>query len=77
MNHQRFAEEWICAWNSHDLDHILSHYAEDIEISTPMIAMATGGKESTLKGKEAVREYWKNFRNFILSSYSLQRVLIQ
>ncbi|MGG5208472.1 nuclear transport factor 2 family protein [Chryseobacterium sp. MIQD13] len=59
MNHQQFAEEWIRAWNSHDLEEILSHYAEDIEITTPMIVMATGGKESTLKGKEAVREYWR------------------
>jgi hypothetical protein len=59
MNHQTFAEEWIKAWNSHDLDDILSHYSEDIEISTPMIKMATGGKECSLKGKSAVREYWK------------------
>lgn len=59
MNHQKFAEEWISAWNSHDLEDILSHYTQDIEITTPMIVMATGGKESTLKGKDAVREYWK------------------
>ncbi|MFN1215362.1 nuclear transport factor 2 family protein [Chryseobacterium kwangjuense] len=57
MNHQNFAEEWIRAWNSHDLEDILSHYTDDIEITTPMIVMATGGKESTLKGKEAVRQY--------------------
>lgn len=58
MNHQKFAEEWMNAWNSHDLEDILSHYAENIEVTTPMIALATDGKESTLKGKEAVREYW-------------------
>lgn len=59
MNHRNFAEEWIRAWNSHDLEDILSHYTDDIEITTPMIVMATGGKESTLKGKEAVRQYWR------------------
>ncbi|WP_223605994.1 nuclear transport factor 2 family protein [Chryseobacterium sp. OSA05B] len=59
MNHQKFAEEWIRAWNSHDLEDILSHYAEDIEVTTPMISLATGGKESTLKGKTAVRDYWE------------------
>lgn len=59
MNHQNFAEEWIRAWNSHDLEDILSHYTDDIEITTPMIVMATGGKESTLKGEEAVRQYWR------------------
>lgn len=59
MNHQKFAEEWIRVWNSHDIEDILSHYAEDIEVTTPMISLATGGKESILKGKTAVREYWK------------------
>ncbi len=59
MNHQMFAEEWIKDWNSHDLDTILSHYSDDIEIFTPMIKLATGGKENSLKGKSAVREYWK------------------
>jgi maltose-binding protein MalE len=27
----RFALEWIDAWNSHDLNKILSHYSEEIE----------------------------------------------
>ncbi|MEN5306586.1 nuclear transport factor 2 family protein [Chryseobacterium cucumeris] len=59
MNHHEFAQMWINAWNSHDLEDILSHYSDDIEITTPMIALATDGKESSLKGKESVREYWK------------------
>lgn len=28
MNYQKFAEEWIRAWNSHDLDNIVSHLPE-------------------------------------------------
>ena len=32
-----FAEEWITAWNTHDLDRILSHYAEDIVFRSPVI----------------------------------------
>lgn len=59
MNHQEFAKLWVDAWNSHDLEDILSHYSEDIEITTPMIVLAAGGKESSLKGKKAVREYWR------------------
>src|ERR1700723_3107179 len=30
----RFAE-WIAAWNAHDLPRILSHYADDFEMSSP------------------------------------------
>ena len=59
MDHQKFAQTWVNVWNSHNLEDILSHYADDIEITTPMIAMATGGRESSLKGKKAVCEYWR------------------
>lgn len=59
MNLAKFATEWISSWNTHDLNHILTHYAEDIEITTPMIKIATGGTVDSLKGKDEVREYWR------------------
>ncbi|MFN8274822.1 MAG: nuclear transport factor 2 family protein [Flavobacteriaceae bacterium] len=58
MNTQTFAQDWIDAWNSHDMDKILSHYTEDIEITTPMIRIATGVDSDSLKGKPQVAEYW-------------------
>ena len=39
---QDFAQEWIAAWNSHDLDRILSHYAEDVEVTSPLVEMIMG-----------------------------------
>ena len=30
MSPDAFAAEWIAAWNAHDLDRILAHYAEGI-----------------------------------------------
>ena len=27
-----FPDEWIAAWNSHDLDAIMSHYADDVTL---------------------------------------------
>ncbi len=56
---QQFAKIWIEAWNSHDMNAILSHYSEDIEITTPMIKMALGEGDGSLKGKEAVADYWR------------------
>jgi hypothetical protein len=55
---QQFAKEWIEAWNSHDLDRILSHYSEDITMSSPYIAQVTGTESGTLTGKAAIRNYW-------------------
>ncbi|GAB3958660.1 nuclear transport factor 2 family protein [Spirosoma harenae] len=59
MDHYSFADEWIASWNAHDLTAILAHYADDIEIFTPMIKLATGGDQESLVGKEAVRAYWQ------------------
>ncbi|HFK5512108.1 DUF4440 domain-containing protein [Elizabethkingia anophelis] len=56
---QQFAKTWIQAWNSHDMNAILNHYSEDIEITTPMIKMALGEGDGSLKGKEAVADYWR------------------
>ncbi len=53
-----FASEWIESWNSHDLDRILSHYADDVEVTTPMIKVAMGIVDGTVYGKAAARQYW-------------------
>ncbi len=53
-----FAAEWIEAWNSHDLNQILSHYSDDFEMSSPYITQIVGEPSGTLKGKDAVGAYW-------------------
>lgn len=54
-----FAEKWIADWNSHDLDRILAHYSDDVEITSPMIKIATGRNQETIKGKSSVASYWQ------------------
>ncbi|EAU54808.1 nuclear transport factor 2 family protein [Mariprofundus ferrooxydans] len=53
-----FAQEWISAWNSHNLEKILSHYDDDFEMSSPAITKLTGEPSGVLRGKKAVGEYW-------------------
>lgn len=53
-----FANEWIEAWNSHDLERILAHYADDFEMNSPMIVRIVGEPSGTLRGREAVGAYW-------------------
>jgi|SRR5215468_3410934 len=55
---EAFATEWIEAWNSHDLDRILSHYSEAFELSSPFIVAVAGEPSGILKGHAAVRAYW-------------------
>ncbi|MEZ5710383.1 MAG: nuclear transport factor 2 family protein [Blastomonas sp.] len=52
----RFAQQWVAAWNAHDLDAILSHYAEDIVFLSPIAAMTVGN--GRIEGKQALRSYW-------------------
>jgi ketosteroid isomerase-like protein len=55
---ERFAKEWVEAWNAHDLDRVLSHYEDDFEMSSPVIVSMVGEPSGTLRGKPAIRAYW-------------------
>ena len=56
---RRFADSWYAAWNRHDLDAIMAHYAEDIAHSSPFIARYNGDADcKPLKGKAVVRAYF-------------------
>ena len=55
---QDFAHEWISAWNSHDLERILGHYTEDVEVTSPLVEAVLGPGQVTVRGKAALRAYW-------------------
>ncbi len=56
---QTFAEEWVQAFNSHDLDRILSHYHEDVVLVSPIAAQILNDPNGTVRGKEALRAYFQ------------------
>jgi hypothetical protein len=56
---QEFALEWIESWNSHDLDRILSHYADDVEVVSPLVETMLGPGRVSVRGKARLREYWE------------------
>lgn len=53
-----FAAEWIAAWNAHDLERILSHYAEDIVFRSPVVRQRFGKASGEVSGKDELRAYW-------------------
>lgn len=55
---QAFANDWVSAWNAHDLDRILAHYSDDFEMTSPVIVQLLSEASGTLKGKAAVGHYW-------------------
>ncbi|MEX2505640.1 MAG: nuclear transport factor 2 family protein [Pseudohongiellaceae bacterium] len=56
---KEFADEWIAAWNAHDLTRILSHYEDNFEMSSPLIRSLVNEPSGTLKGKAAIGQYWE------------------
>jgi ribosomal protein S18 acetylase RimI-like enzyme len=51
-----FAADWIAAWNRHDLDAILAHYADTVVFTSPFAVRLTG--DGTVRGRDALRAYF-------------------
>ena len=47
-----FSRDWVEAWNSHDLDKILCHYAENFEMNSPVIKQIMNEPTGKLIGKK-------------------------
>ena len=55
---QALAAEWIAAWNAHDLEAILAHYAEDVVLTSPVAARLLNDPSGNVRGKAALRAYF-------------------
>ena len=53
------AGAWAAAWNSHDLDAILAHYDEDVELTSPAAAQLLGRGDGKVVGKAGLRAYFQ------------------
>jgi hypothetical protein len=52
-----FAAEWAQAWNRRDVEAVLTHFHDDVIFSSPTAAGVTGA--SVVRGKDALRAYWR------------------
>lgn len=55
---QSFADRWYAAWNARDVDAIMACYDPAIEHSSPFIKRYNGTDDVSLRGTEAVRDYF-------------------
>ncbi len=55
---QSFAVEWERAWNEHDLEAVLAHFADDVTFTSPVAARVVPESGGVVRGKEALRAYW-------------------
>jgi len=52
------ARQWIDAWNRHDLDAVMAHYAEELEFVSPLVARRLGRADGTIHHKQELRAYF-------------------
>lgn len=55
---RQFADKWIDAWNAHDLERILWHYAVDVVLISPLAARLLPESEGHISGIVAVGHYF-------------------
>ena len=53
-----FADLWIHAWNSRDIEAVLVHYADDVVFTSPTARRFVPKSGGTVRGKDALRSYW-------------------
>lgn len=53
------AQAWIAAWNRHDLDAIIHHYAPNVEFTSPFVRTLTRESSGIIHGRESLKAYFQ------------------
>jgi ketosteroid isomerase-like protein len=53
------AKHWVAAWNAHDLDSIMEHYEDAIELTSPVAARLLGTSDCKVIRKANLRAYFQ------------------
>lgn len=53
-----FSEQWVQAWNAHDVEAVLRHFHDDVVFTSPVAANLLPGTGGVVRGKLALRHYW-------------------
>ena len=71
---ERFARDWVDAWNRRDPEAVLATYADDLSFTSPTAHDVVG--QATVRGKDALRAYWRTALGRIPAlHFTLDRIL--
>lgn len=72
----RLARDWLDAWNAHDLERVLGHYADDVEFTSPFVPALLGDAGGTVRGRQALGDYFaKALARYPALHFRLESVL--
>jgi ketosteroid isomerase-like protein len=55
---RKMAEHWCDAWNRRDLDAIMQHYTDNVELNSPFVVEHLGNADGWVRGKDNLRAYF-------------------
>ena len=53
------ANDWVSSWNAHDLDSIMTHYDDAIELISPVAVQLLSRPDGKVIGKASLRAYFQ------------------
>ena len=59
IQRRQFAQHWIDAWNGHDLDRIMEHYAADVEFEANTVIRRWQKPDGKLRGLAELRDHFR------------------
>ena len=73
---QSKAQNWVDAWNRRDLDAVMTHYADDVSVCSPLVKRRLQKSDGWLHGKSALRDYFAIGMGNPDLHFTLQSVLL-
>lgn len=55
----KLANDWVAAWNAHALDAIMTHYDNEVELTSPVAAQLLRIPDGKVVGKTNLRAYFR------------------
>ncbi|HXO54766.1 MAG TPA: nuclear transport factor 2 family protein [Mycobacterium sp.] len=53
-----YADQWVRAWNAHDIEAVLDHFHDDVVFTSPVAARVVPESGGVVHGKSELRDYW-------------------
>lgn len=74
---QEFANNWLAAWNSKDIEKIIEFYSDEIVLVSPIVKNLTGYQDGIIIKKSEIKDMWlKVFQQIPELQYSLVAVVV-
>lgn len=74
---QEFANNWLVAWNSKDIEKIIEFYSDEIVLVSPAVKNVTGYQDGVIIKKSEIKDMWlKVFQQIPELQYSLVAVAV-